>query len=163
MATSLEQMRDSNMGRIGMILAACLTGGMGTAAWGGEIFYDHAPVLDVGPVMETERVPVEETVCHGSSSGGGDHSAGDVRALEPGLTMAEAIRSEQGVRRAMARRCRLVTRYQVRERVAGYRVTYRYADETFVKRMRNNPGERVQVRVELDSTGQRFSDGRRGW
>ena len=135
------------------VLIGCLTTALSSSTWGVEVFYDYAPVLDVEPLVETEQVPVRETVCPDPPVAiqAGHYRAGDVRALTPGLTLAETIRHEWETRRSAVLDCRVVTRYRQRDRVVAYRVTYQYADETFVKRMRRDPGERVQVRVELDA------------
>ncbi len=44
-------------------------------------------------------------------------------------------------------RCRMVPGYAEKERVDGYRVTYRYRGETYTTRMPYHPGNRVRVRV----------------
>lgn len=44
------------------------------------------------------------------------------------------------------------TRYEVeeRDRVEGYRVTYRYKGETYTTRTDNDPGDRIRVRVRVE-------------
>jgi uncharacterized protein YcfJ len=142
-------------------LAACLAACLGVPAAAAEVFYDYATVLDVQPVMGSSLTPVPTTVCTETFSEAPASSleAGDVRALSPGLSIGESIRLERAARPGPARECRLVTRYEPRPVVSAYRVTYRYGGETFVRPMRRDPGDRVQVRVELDPMGRVQGDG----
>lgn len=48
------------------------------------------------------------------------------------------------------RTCRTTNRYYEEERLAGYRVTYRYRGRTFTREMAQQPGKFVHVRVALD-------------
>lgn len=48
------------------------------------------------------------------------------------------------------RTCRTTNRYYEEERLAGYRVTYRYRGRTFTREMAQQPGKFVRVRVALD-------------
>jgi len=48
------------------------------------------------------------------------------------------------------RTCRTVNKYYEEERLAGYRVTYRYHGRTFTREMAQDPGKFVRVRVALD-------------
>ena len=45
--------------------------------------------------------------------------------------------------------CRNVTEQRASKHVTGYRVTYRYGEETATTRMAYDPGERVPVSVSL--------------
>ncbi len=45
--------------------------------------------------------------------------------------------------------CRVVTDYREEERLLGYRVTYRYAGETYTTRMDRDPGRSLRVRVRV--------------
>jgi uncharacterized protein YcfJ len=136
-------------------LAACLAACLGVAAAAAEVFYDYATVVDVEPVMESKLTPVPTTLCTEaiSKAPAATLEPGDVRALSPGLSIGESIRLERAARAGPTEECRDVTRYEPRREVKAYRVTYRYGDETFVRRMRRDPGDRVQVRVELDPMG----------
>ena len=49
--------------------------------------------------------------------------------------------------------CEVVRRVQTREEVAGYLVTYRYADATYRTRMDREPGERIRLRVAVAPVG----------
>jgi len=48
------------------------------------------------------------------------------------------------------RRCELVDRYATEERLAGYRVEYRYKGETFVTRTDEHPGRRIPILVSVE-------------
>jgi|GEM_PF-979174 len=141
-------------------LVACLATCLGVPAAAAEVFYDYATVVDVEPVMESKLTPVPTTVCTEtlSEAPAPTLEPGDVRALSPGLSIGESIRLERAARPGPAEDCRLVTRYEPRREVKAYRVTYRYNDETFVRDMHRDPGDRVQVRVELDPMGRAQGD-----
>ncbi len=48
------------------------------------------------------------------------------------------------------RTCRTSNKYYEEERLAGYRVTYRYRGRTFTREMAQDPGKFVRVRVALE-------------
>ena len=48
------------------------------------------------------------------------------------------------------RTCRTTNKYYEEERLAGYRVTYRYRGRTFTREMAEDPGKFVRVRVALE-------------
>jgi uncharacterized protein YcfJ len=48
------------------------------------------------------------------------------------------------------RTCRTTNKYYEEERLAGYRVTYRYRGRTFTREMAEEPGKFVRVRVALE-------------
>ena len=48
------------------------------------------------------------------------------------------------------RTCRTTNKYFEEERLAGYRVTYRYRGRTFTREMAEDPGKFVRVRVALE-------------
>lgn len=45
--------------------------------------------------------------------------------------------------------CTVVNEFQEEERLAGYRVRYRYAGKTYTTRMNRDPGDRLRVRVRV--------------
>lgn len=49
--------------------------------------------------------------------------------------------------------CEIVRRVRTSEEVAGYLVTYRYADATYRTRMDREPGERIRIRVAVSPAG----------
>ncbi|NIP15173.1 MAG: glycine zipper 2TM domain-containing protein [Pseudomonadales bacterium] len=50
---------------------------------------------------------------------------------------------------SMERVCRTVSDWHEEQRLLGYRVTYRYAGETYVTRMEEDPGPSLPVRVRV--------------
>ena len=49
-------------------------------------------------------------------------------------------------------RCRTETSYRDSDRVLGYEVTYRYGGREYTTRMDHDPGDRMRVRVDYDTT-----------
>ena len=104
-------------------------------------FQAFAPVLRVEPVMETRYEPVTRRVCTEP-----DNSARKFN--EVAATIGEDIRGQARVWQQQ-HRCRNVTEQRASKHVTGYRVTYRYGEETATTRMSYDPGERVPVSVSL--------------
>jgi uncharacterized protein YcfJ len=104
-------------------------------------FQAYAPVLNVEPVFETRYEPVTRRVC--TEPDGSTRKFNEVAA-----TIGEDIR-HQTRQWQQQHRCRNVTEQRAREQVTGYRVTYRYGEETATTRMSYDPGERVPVNVSL--------------
>lgn len=74
--------------------------------------------------------------------------AGTVLGGAIGRDMASRQVSEPYV--TQERSCRTTHKYYEEERLAGYRVTYRYRGRTFSREMAEDPGKFVRVRVALD-------------
>lgn len=111
---------------------------------GDEVAYDQAPVLWVEPLTETVTRAVSERVCPPPAAG----TLGDLRAAAPGLDLAAAIRAE--AQRPPARpACFDRPGTDTGERIVGYRVGYRYGGDSYVRTMREHPGEAVRVRVSV--------------
>ena len=104
-------------------------------------FQAFAPVLRVEPVMETRYEPVTRRVCMEP-----DNSARKFN--EVAATIGEDIRGQARVWQQQ-HSCRNVTEQRASKHVTGYRVTYRYGEETATTRMSYDPGERVPVSVSL--------------
>jgi uncharacterized protein YcfJ len=104
-------------------------------------FQAYAPVLNVEPVFETRYEPVTRRVC--TEPDGSTRKFNEVAA-----TIGEDIR-HQTRQWQQQHRCRNVTEQRALEQVTGYRVTYRYGEETATTRMSYDPGERVPVNVSL--------------
>jgi uncharacterized protein YcfJ len=45
--------------------------------------------------------------------------------------------------------CRVENRYRTEQQLKGYRVTYRYKGELYTTRMREHPGKRIRVNVDV--------------
>jgi uncharacterized protein YcfJ len=101
-------------------------------------FYDYAPVVDVDPIMEQRYETVSRRVC--------DQYAPAVAAIA--ATIGTDVRL-QDARWKGGRECRQVEEPGYRNRIAGYRVTYRYGGQKLVRRLSYDPGERVRVKVGL--------------
>jgi uncharacterized protein YcfJ len=104
-------------------------------------FQAYAPVLNVEPVIETRYEPVTRRVCTEP-----DESAREFN--EVAATIGKDIR-RQARQWRQQHRCRNVTEQRAREHITGYRVTYRYGEETGTIRLSYDPGERMPVNVSL--------------
>ena len=104
-------------------------------------FQAYAPVLNVEPVIETRYEPVTRRVCTEP-----DDTAR--KFYEVAATIGEDIR-RQARQWKQQRRCRNVTEQRASEHITGYRVTYRYGEETQTTRLSYDPGKRVPVSVSL--------------
>jgi uncharacterized protein YcfJ len=139
--------RDSRRGRrsytkifigIGiLLLLAGLSSGLANAVE----YQAFAPVLKVEPIVETRYEPVTREVCTEP-----DESAREFNKVA--ATIGEDIRRQMRLWQQQ-HRCRNVTEQRARERVVGYRVTYRYGGETATTRLSYDPGERMPVNVSL--------------
>ena len=74
--------------------------------------------------------------------------AGTILGGAIGRDMANRRVSEPYV--SQERTCRTTHKYYEEERLAGYRVTYRYRGRTFTREMPEDPGQFVRVRVAVD-------------
>ena len=100
-----------------------------------------APVLKVEPIIETRYEPVTREVCTAP-----DESAREFNKVA--ASIGEDIRRQVRLWQQQ-HSCRNVTEQRARERVVGYRVTYRYGGETATTRLSYDPGERMPVNVSL--------------
>ncbi len=143
--------------RCSACLAICaLTGGSANLARA-EVYYEEVPVLDVAPIIASRNVPVQTRICEADES---VHRASkvtrtDVREQRPLLSISEAVQEDRRLWRELTASkplCQTLERYEQREVVLGYRVEYVYGSELFVTRMDHDPGERLRVRIELQTT-----------
>lgn len=116
----------------------------------GEVAFDTADVEWVRPVTRTVAVPVAETLCDAPDVSAATE-IGDIRTGSPGIGLADAIRLES-MRPPARPRCRVLKRTHYREEIVAYQVRYRYAGEDYERQLSYDPGEQLQVRVEV-STG----------
>ncbi len=137
-------------------LAICaLTGGPASLARA-EVYYEEVPVLDVAPIIASRNIPVRTRICKDDESvhPASRMTSNDVRERRPWLSISEAIHEDRRLWRehiASEPLCRTLERYEQREVVLGYRVEYVYGSELFVTRMDHDPGERLRVRIELQT------------
>jgi len=130
------------------VLVATLVAVNGMAS-AGEVAYDYAEVEWVRPVTRTIATPVAETRCD-APVGDSSVSNGDIRADDPTMGLVEAIRQES-IRPPVKPRCRLVKHTVYDEEVVAYEVRYRYAGETYERQLSYDPGDQLQVRIEVSA------------
>lgn len=70
-----------------------------------------------------------------------------------GADIARRNRGYEDVRYTTREVCSVIHEDRVEERLAGYRVTYRYAGETYTTEMDHDPGPRLPVRVRVTPVG----------
>lgn len=119
----------------------------------GETWVDKARVIDVEPLYSTKHIPVEQEVCSTEqdtdvvsvhhSNGTHDSDSDD---------LVGAIYRDIEVRRVSepVYRCHTITRLEQRETIVAYKVRYEYGNEIYERRMNEEPGPFVRVRVRLD-------------
>jgi uncharacterized protein YcfJ len=146
-----------------------------TPAWAGaarDVFYEYAPVLRAEPVYEQISVARPQRECNeeqvyvpgprshtpvilGGIVGGvlghnlGHHSGA---ATAAGTLLGASIGRDVSLDRRTGfyqteERCSTRKVYQDEDRLAGYRVTYRYHGQTYVTRTAEDPGDRIRIRV----------------
>ena len=114
-------------------------------AHAGDGYFAYARVIDAEPITKTQRIPLRKEVCSAASKVA---PPGDARREQPQATIGDLIRADDRLRRPQ---CRTVTSYESQQKTVGWRVTYSYAGEVYVRRMQNKPGERIRVRVDIDA------------
>lgn len=143
----------------------------------GNKFVDYARVVKVKPIYETVRVSVPEKQCWyerdhrrskhrvriptpGEVAGHLIDDAVKHRLLPRDMKKVSdaakglieptiVIETDSRHKHRKHRHCKVENRYRTEQQIVGYRVRYRYRGETFVTRMRNHPGDRLQVRVSI--------------
>ncbi len=119
----------------------------------GETWTDTARVIEVKPLYSTENIPVEQEVCSmetdrdvvsaAQSTDSNDAESNDlVRSIYRDIELSRASESVY--------RCRIFTRLEQRETIVAYKVRYEYGNEIYERRMDQNPGGFIKVRVRLD-------------
>lgn len=144
----------------------------------GDSGYEFARVVDVEPIRETHRTPIEREVCReeeiyvrerpnsagstllgaviggvlGSQIGSG---SGRDAATAAGAVIGGAIghdaadRRGERIRPVVRERCHLERDWRERTVHGGYRVTYEYAGRLHRTVMDSHPGDRIRVRVDI--------------
>jgi uncharacterized protein YqiB (DUF1249 family) len=139
-----------------LLVCATLLLALPVAARSEEAFYDRARVLEVTPIEEVAAESRLDALCEqgyeGTTVEGAlRRRAGDVRAREPGIGLAEALREDLRLYRdvgMIAEDCRSAGATRT-VTVIGYRVRYEYGGRTYERRMTEDPGEWVNVRVRI--------------
>ena len=141
-------------------------------------FQDRARVVNVEPIIEVVEIPEERRECWteevrydkrsdpnaglivgGIIGGVVGNQVGNGRGKDVATVAGTIIGAAVGqdvARNSQSRpqtryedHCRVVTEYYEEEEVVGYWVTMRYRGETFTRRMDEEPGKFVPVRVSL--------------
>lgn len=160
-----------------LIMAATLAAS-GLAMAGGES-YETARVVDVEPIREVHRTPVNREVCweetvhvrerrhshaptvvgaiiggvFGSQfgSGSGRDAATAAGALLGGAIGHDASKARDGRAYPVTReRCDVERDWRERTVHGGYRVTYEYGGRLHRTTMAHHPGDTIRVRVSVD-------------
>jgi len=109
---------------------------LASPGWGDTVrFPDSARVLDVIPVLESVPSVVSRRICHPPAG----------NAVIAGRIGTDILRQRR--RWSLEGRCETVREQGYRQRIDGYRVTYRYAGHTSSTYLDHDPGERLPVRV----------------
>lgn len=160
-----------------LIMSAALAAS--SLALAGDSGYEWARVVDVEPIREVHRTPVDREVCweetvhvrerrhsHAPTvvgaiiggvignqfgSGSGRDAATAAGALLGGAIGHDASKAREGRRHPVTReRCEVERDWRERTVHAGYRVTYEYAGRLHRTTMAQRPGEAIRVRVSVD-------------
>ncbi len=133
-----------------------------------EMFYDQARVLDAQPIYEPRDVPIRVQQCGYEKTSTPlpvDRAMlGDARAADPDADLLAALHRDVELRDppADAYRCRMVTRMDSQNELAGYRVRYEYGGRVYERRVAERPGDTIRVRVRV-SAGRSELTTRHGW
>ncbi|UCG71548.1 MAG: hypothetical protein JSV45_09780 [Chromatiales bacterium] len=123
-----------------------------------EIFYDEARVIATQPVYAARQVPVEVQECGyeqpATPNPVDPAMLGDARAVDPGAGLLGALDQDIELRKAPAEvyRCRMVTRMEAKQELAGYQVRYEYTGRVYERRVAQHPGDTIRVSVGLSAS-----------
>lgn len=126
-----------------------------------EIFYDQARVLDSQPIYEQREAPVRVQECGYEAPSTprtvDPTTLGDARVTDPRVDLLGALNRDVELRELPAEvyRCRMVTRMESKNEVAGYRVRYEYEGRVYERRMAEQPGNTIRVGVQLTASQSR--------
>src|SRR5699024_10127785 len=150
-----------------------------SVALAGSSGYELARVVDVEPIREGPRTPINREICREEieyvrtrrhshtptimgaiiggvignqfGSGGGRDAATAAGALLGGSIGHDSSKARDGGRRAVTReRCRVQRDWRERTVDGGYRVTYEYGGRLHRTTMDRYPGDTIRVRVSVD-------------
>lgn len=161
-----------------LMFAALIAGLSGPVLAAGH--HEYARVVDVEPIREVHRVPVDRQVCRdevvqyrepqshtptvigailggvfGSQfgSGSGRQAATAAGVLLGGSIGHDAARSRAGSSTVVSERCRVERGWQERTVTGNYRVTYEYGGRLHRTTLPYHPGDSIRVRVSVDPLG----------
>lgn len=160
-----------------LIMAVTLAASGLVVAGGGD--YDTARVVDVEPIRELHRTPVDREICREETvyvqerrrshtptvvgaiiggvignqfgSGSGRDAATAAGALLGGSIGRDASKERRDRARPVTReRCEIERDWRERTVDRGYRVTYEYGGRLHRTTMAHHPGDTIRVRVSVD-------------
>lgn len=135
-------------------LAALL---FGAGANGSGSYFDTARVIASEPVYETQHEPVQEQQCgYREPDAAANIDAGvlgDVRLADNTTNLGDALRTDIAIRKPgePVYRCRMVERMRERRQLIGYDVRYEYGGRVYGRRVAEDPGETIRIRVRLSA------------
>lgn len=164
--------------KIKLVITAAALAASSLALAGGS-GYELARVVDVEPIRQVHRTPVDREVCRQETeyvrarrhshtptvlgaiiggvignrfgSGGGRDAATAAGALLGGSIGHDASKARDGRRQPVTReRCRVERDWRERTVDSGYRVTYEYGGRLHRTTMDHRPGDSIRVRVSVD-------------
>ena len=125
------------------------------AVMAGETYLDKARVLHAQPLYRTRTVPIRTEVCDFESDVPPEDIEagllGNTRLNDPSMTLVDALRRDVELRQPEkpSYRCHMVTRAESRQEIIAYQVRYQYGETVYERRMDQDPGDFVWVRVKL--------------
>ncbi len=167
---------NTNLTRLTIMAAALAASSLAVAGSSG---YELARVVDVEPISQIHRTPVDREVCRQETeyvrarrhshtptvvgaiiggvignqfgSGSGRDAATAAGALLGGSIGHDASRARDGgVYPVTRQRCHLERDWRERTVHGGYRVTYEYGGRLHRTTMDHHPGDTIRVRVSVD-------------
>ena len=141
-----------------------------------NVSYDYATVIETNPIIKTVRVSTPREECWDEEVVYREHHNGDGVAPVVGAVLGGALGNAVGHHKRNKQvgailgatlghaassnakgnheshyrteeRCEIKQEYHEEDRVIGYRVRYRYRDETYTTRTDIDPGDTLKVRV----------------
>jgi len=123
-----------------------------------QVFYDEAAVIDSQPIYEARLIPSQVQECGyepaARPSPADPALLGDARATDPGTDLFGALQRDTQLREPPPDiyRCRVVTRTETKNELAGYQVRYEYGGQVHERRVAEHPGNTIRVSVQLSTT-----------
>ena len=125
--------------------------------WEEEVHYSR-PVIDAADAARNVFIGgvIGGVIGHQFGSGRGKDAATLAGTLiGASVAHGHSKRKARGHQHEVAyeEHCRVVNQYHTEERIEGYWVTYRYQGELFTTRMPHDPGDWIDLRVQVSPTG----------
>ncbi|MGI9343850.1 MAG: hypothetical protein ACR2QV_13510 [Gammaproteobacteria bacterium] len=120
-------------------------------------YFDTARVIASEPVYETRREPSQEQQCGYRPSDAparvDNRVLGDVRLVDKTANLSDAMMTDIAIRKPgePVYRCRMVERMNERKQLIGYDVRYEYGGRIYARRVTEQPGDTLRIRVRLSA------------